>query len=339
MTGRQPGVGVQASAALTAAAQAATQAPSVHNSQPWRFLIGHEGLDLLADWSRQLPAIDPSGRDLLLSCGAALGVAEVSLAAAGVRTACELMPEPHDPTCLARLTVLETGVERTANDLALAAAVPYRHTNRRPFLALPVSPGQVDALQAAGGGAGTWVAVVRREEERLALAVLLQRSEQLQHKASGYDEEVARWTSVASDATEGIPAYAVPASADGWSRGDLPLRDLDAAGIGGLPAATRSNRQQTLLVLGTDTDTQADQVLAGAALVRVLLTATSFGLAASVFSGIVEVPSTRARLQAELGLVGHPQILLRVGVAEDVPATPRRPVTEVSIDTRPPPIQ
>lgn len=337
MTGRQPGMGLQASAALTAAAQAATQAPSVHNSQPWRFLIGHHGLDLLADWSRQLPAIDPSGRDLLLSCGAALGVAEVSLAGAGVRTACELMPEPHDPTCLARLTVLETGVEPSANDVALAAAVPYRHTNRRPFLPLPVRPEQVDTLQAAGSGPGTWMAVVRREEERLALAVLLQRSEQLQHKTPGYDEEVAHWTSVPSDATEGIPAYAVPARADDWSRGDLPLRDLDPSRMGGLPAATRSNRQQTLLVLGTDADSRSDQVRAGAALVRVLLTATSFGLAASVFSGIVEVPSTRTRLQAELGLVGHPQILLRVGVAEDVAATPRRPVAEVSIDTRPPP--
>ena len=52
--------------------ETAVRAPSVHNTQPWRFHVGPAGLELHADRSRQLPAVDPFGRELLISCGAAL---------------------------------------------------------------------------------------------------------------------------------------------------------------------------------------------------------------------------------------------------------------------------
>ena len=40
-----------------------SRAPSVHNTQPWRWLVGGQSLHLYSDPDRQLPNIDPDGRD------------------------------------------------------------------------------------------------------------------------------------------------------------------------------------------------------------------------------------------------------------------------------------
>ncbi|GII95511.1 hypothetical protein [Sinosporangium siamense] len=51
----------------------AGQAPSVDNTQPWRFTVGRrEFVELPADWDRWLRVADPRGRSLHVSCGAAL---------------------------------------------------------------------------------------------------------------------------------------------------------------------------------------------------------------------------------------------------------------------------
>ena len=50
---------------------AAARAPSVQNTQPWRFKVAESAIELYCDSRRQLLA-DPDGREMLISCGAAL---------------------------------------------------------------------------------------------------------------------------------------------------------------------------------------------------------------------------------------------------------------------------
>ena len=88
------------------------------------------------------------------------------------------------------------------------------------------------------------------------------------------------------------------------------------------------------MVLGTDDDGSAAWLAAGQALGRLLLTATVHGLVASPMTQALEMPDTRSRLAAELGLVGHPQMVLRVGRAPEGSTTTgghanRRPVEDV----------
>jgi hypothetical protein len=63
----------------------ATQAPSIHNSQPWHRLLGQCALHLHADSRRWLRATDSSGRGLIVSCGAALHHLRVAVTATGIR--------------------------------------------------------------------------------------------------------------------------------------------------------------------------------------------------------------------------------------------------------------
>ncbi|MDX6584329.1 MAG: hypothetical protein QOI10_3513, partial [Solirubrobacterales bacterium] len=67
MTSTRPG-----NATVLAALELAVRAPSLHNTQPWRWRVGDESVQLYLDQARQLPATDPEGRELIISCGAAL---------------------------------------------------------------------------------------------------------------------------------------------------------------------------------------------------------------------------------------------------------------------------
>src|ERR1044072_245708 len=86
---------------LISALDLANRAPSVHNTQPWRWALGTTTVHLMAAPDRRLPIADADGRDLLLSCGAALHHLRVALAALGWRTEVHRMPNPSDPTHLA----------------------------------------------------------------------------------------------------------------------------------------------------------------------------------------------------------------------------------------------
>jgi hypothetical protein len=75
-----------------------------------------------------------------------------------------------------------------------------------------------------------------------------------------------------------------------------------------------------------------DWLRAGEALERVFLEITRHGFTASPLTQVTEVPSTRAQLRRELGLVTYPHVLLRIGRAAITPASPRRRLVDVLVE-------
>src|SRR4051794_16658510 len=67
---------------LEDAADYAVQVPSVHNTQPWRIEFHPGRMVIRADRRRQLTALDPKGRELVESVGAALFNVRVALTCA-----------------------------------------------------------------------------------------------------------------------------------------------------------------------------------------------------------------------------------------------------------------
>lgn len=110
-------------------------------------------LDLYAD-ERRLPAVDPDGRGLLVSCGGALELARLGLAVAGWDAQVHRFPEPTRPKLLARLTV----AGRREPDAALlerVRAAEHRRTERRPFGPGPVPGGALDDSSPRPGATGS----------------------------------------------------------------------------------------------------------------------------------------------------------------------------------------
>lgn len=328
-------VGRDARTALRRAAARARLAPSIHNTQPWHLALHDETLELRLDPDRRLPQVDPDGRQAVISCGCALFNARVSLAGDESGDAVVTrFPDGLNSSLLARLEFCPRAGEdsfarsarRAIADLDFAIAV--RRTNRNRFADLVVPERFIDRLAAAAAAEGTVLFSVRRPHHREAVARLTRRADAEQYADPSYRAELRAWITADPSRTDGIHVRSV-ARVDEYSRDALPLRDFDMHGTGMLPARTNSTPAQTMLLLGTDSDTRRDWLRVGEALERVLLTAALGGYESSPVMQALELPAVRSELRAELSVSFHPQFLVRVGRAEPVPPTARRPLDDV----------
>jgi nitroreductase len=318
---------------------AATRAPSIHNTQPWRFTASAERLEVRLDRDRALPVLDPSGRQQVISCGIAVEFAVVALAAAGSAAEVDLLPDPADPDHLA--TVRLTGPhEASPDDRALAEAIDRRHTVRAPFQARAVPGELVESLQAEAARFGTWCKPITRSEEEVATVFLISRAEEMEQSDPAYLAELQQWVRTDPAAVDGVPVEAAPsgdprARPSNWLIRDFIVGEREQQTFHGNrdPDAPPPEVERPAVVLmGTDNDDRRAWLQAGRALGRLLLHATAAGLAASPLTQALDWPATRTRMRSRLSLVGHPQMLLRMGYPPESAAgglSGRRPVSEV----------
>jgi hypothetical protein len=307
--------------------EAASRAPSLHNSQPWRFRVEPDVIELWADPERALPAADPTGREQRVACGAALYNLRLALQGCGVRPLVTLQSDPDRPDLLASVRY---GGHKAATpaQLRLLAAVPKRHTNRLPFADDEVTTGERNALRRAALDEGAWLHFVDERGQRDALAGLAAQAHVIQQAHPAFRAEAERWTAVTEDRDDGVPAHANeqrPSAHEPWVKRDF----TGGRGRPTAAAGTRFEQDPAIAVISPYTFGLSADVTAGQAMQSVLLTATAEGLAASFLSQVVEVEQTRDQLR-RLILGSHsPRVVLRIGRGWPVPSTPRRPVADL----------
>jgi nitroreductase len=308
---------------VRSALQLAVRAPSVHNSQPWRLVLGRSSVHLYADLGRWLPATDPDARGLMQSCGTLLHHLQVALAASGISATVHRLPDPDRPEYLAAIGLRPT--PPTDTRLGLAAAIVRRRTDRRRFGSWDVPDSLLHELAGTAAEQGV---VLRHVSDTWERSILLDaiRDAAAGHEAdAAYRTETALWSGRFAD-DSGVPAANL-------------LKDLTDAGtarrfsLGLLEQADpQAGDGAALMVLGTTTDDPRAQLRAGEAISAVLLHATELGLATCPLSQPLEVGWTRAKIRDELlGGTLLPQLVLRVGWAPPgraLPPTPRRPIDE-----------
>ncbi len=305
----------------------AARAPSVHNTQPWRFRVGHDVIELYADQRRKL-RVDPVGREMLISCGGALFGLRLAVRSLGYVPVIELLPDPARLRLLAQVR-LGAAVPMTGIERRMLEALPHRHTHRGPFAPDPLPAGLLAGLQHDALAEGATLALVDRAVAYRQLADIVGATGSRQDLDPLAQAEVRRWSRDADDpARDGVPARAFPAQADRQA-GRLPQRDFDLGrGLGLLdadgppPAATA--------VLLTPGDGRADWLRAGQALHRLLAHAASKWVFASLHSQPLEAAAVRALIKNRLALPGAPQMLLQLGVAHTAQATARRPPADLT---------
>src|SRR6476469_11193873 len=118
------------------AVRLACRAPSLHNSQPWRWVLEGAALQLFADADRVVRAADSSGREALLACGALLDHFRVAMAAAGFAAKVDRLPNPDNPLHVATVA-FEVMEYVTDGHRQRANAILLRRTVRLPFAAPP----------------------------------------------------------------------------------------------------------------------------------------------------------------------------------------------------------
>ena len=312
---------------VRSAIELASHAPSVHNSQPWYWTVGRHVVHLGADLRRWLASTDADGRDVIVSCGAALHHLRVALAAAGVRTTVHRTPNPGER---GRLATLELARGRqTETDLELAAAITRRRTDRRPFGNWPIPEDSWRELVDAATEQGAILRPVASGRPRSVLMDAIREAARRQQEIPGYTTELAAWSGRRTG-DDGIPAanllhHRAPGitAARRFADGDIQL------------ASPTQQDEAVLAVLGTTSDDTLSQLRAGEALSAVLLRATTLGLASCPLSQPLEVGPTRRTLRDDV-LDGtlSPQLVLRLGwpTGPSLPATPRRSVADTIME-------
>jgi nitroreductase len=304
----------------------ATQAPSVHNSQPWHWRVGPHSLHLYADPSRQLPKADPDRRDLLVSCGGALHHCTVALAALGWQAKIHRFPNPADRDHLASIEVHRQPAGEL--DITLAAAIPRRRTDRRNYSSWPVPGGDIALMGARAARAG----VMLRQLDLLPnITEIIARAVWKHTSDTDYLSELNAWSG-RYGSVAGVPAHNTPAPDP---LAVLPARVFAGPALAQPAEISPAEDNAVLLALGTETDDDLARLRAGEATSLVLLSATAMGLATCPVTEPLEIDETRAAVRADVfGTSGHPQMMLRVGWAavnaDPLPATPRRPLPEVA---------
>ncbi|WP_033423985.1 Acg family FMN-binding oxidoreductase [Actinomadura flavalba] len=313
---------------LYEAVGAATHAPSVHNTQPWRFAVQDEGVTLRADAARRLDTVDPRGREMLIGCGAALGTLRLAVRAAGREERTRLLPDPDRPHLLAEV---ERGAARPPepSDLRLFAQVRTRRTHRGGFLAEDVPAALIAELVRDADLEGARLVPVSDAADRAALAALTQVAEHVLGRVPALARELARWAPApGSSRADGVHPGAYPA-APARTEPHFPARDF-ARGRAWGAADDPGDGTGAVLLLTTTGDDPADWLRAGQALQRVLLRAADAGLAAAFHTQALELDDLRAFLERHFTGGAHAQMLLRVGRTGTAPPPPvRRPLADV----------
>ena len=305
----------------------ACRAPSLHNSQPWRWVLTDDSVELFADPERFVRGADSTGREALISCGAVLHHFRTAMAAAGWDTAVTRFPTADDPLHLA--SVQFTAARSVTDEQhARADAILLRHTDRLPFVAPPDPEALMHTLSAVAENHAVRLDVLSEDvHEFLAEASHL--SEALRRYDAEYHTELTWWTAdFVSD--DGIPRTSLVTAAES-----------DRVQIGrNFPVVARTERRAEILddraavlVLSTVDESRESILRCGEALSALLLNATEAGLSSCTLTHITEMAQGREVVATLVGTGALPHVIVRLGqapaLAETPPPTPRRPIEHV----------
>lgn len=342
-------------------------APSIHNTQPWIFsLIDDNSIEVYADRSRTLHVLDPTCRELAISCGAALGYLLITIRHFGYKYKTELLPlttgeRRGNEDLLARVNVYDNSNSEgnSSNTLRddteihslqeddnnrLFGAITRRRTNRFRFeeRTLP------DILLAGfyyiahkyphyqyqsqvKKGDPIWLHIAEETEEKNALAELVVRGSRLQSSDRHFKGELASWVNLNhAHRRDGIPGYALEFS-HFLRLGPFAVRRFNISKKQAELNREYAMRSSALAVLGSYSDRPLDWIITGMALANILLLARSEDIWCSFLNQPIQIPELRHKVIDTIKKErAFPQVLLRIGYySHDIRPTPRRNLEEV----------
>ncbi len=324
---------------------AAVLASSPHNTQPWVFRVARDRIEVLADGSRALGAMDPFAREMWHGLGAAIANIEVAAPARAFVAQTVLRPPGSEDRVAARIQLRPGPVALTP----LASAIDKRSTNRAAYApARPVSHAVQASLSAADDNDTriVWLDAAKPAGQRFAEATIsateqiiadAEMSEAGHHWFRANPRQVAIHRDGVSTPTAGIPPWVATLSPL------VPPVDSKTAGEYWLRSTRMHLASAPLygLVVVRDLYDRRTQLLAGARWQRTHLALTAEGLAAHPMNQLVEVvdrdkqlnrPSPTATLLAELSgdALWRPTFAFRTGYATRiVPRSARRSLVAV----------
>ncbi|MCB9989175.1 MAG: nitroreductase [Rhodospirillales bacterium] len=315
---------------LAFCARYAQLTPSTYNTQPWLFSISGNKLFLYADRRYGLPVTDPDDRGLEIACGSALANLQLALRAFGYEQTTQLLPDPTDDDLMAIVTLghkLDTPVEES--DKGLFQVIAKRHMNWGSFSDKKVPDELLRALEQEAEKAGAWLHICA-PHERGQIVHMVAEADHIQTGDKHFRRELLNWIHPRRlGSGDGIPSDSARYSAIMSSFSPHLLRRFEGEHNKAARDDQLDEGSPVIAVVGSMSGGTKSRLMAGMALMRVLLRAEEAGLAASTLNQPCEVPELRLRLHDALDRQGRAQFILRLGYGGKPVYTPRRPLSSV----------
>jgi nitroreductase len=305
----------------------ATLAANSHNTQPWRFRLAERRIDVLPDFSRRTPVVDPDDHHVFVSLGCAAENLATAAAARGFGGAVAFDPAGDGAVSVS----LDPAAPR---ETPAFAAIPLRQVSRAVYDGRPVGPADLAALEQAARSDMVEALIVTDRAQMETILALVVEGNTAQFTDPAFMAELKHWIRF-------NPADAL-SHGDGLfsaTTGNPSIPDWLGRLVFGFVASAKSENARTaeqirssagILVLVGKAADRAHWVECGRAYQRFALEATTLGLRHAFINQAVEVPAVRERLAAELGLPGRrPDLIVRFGTGPEMPRSLRRPVEAV----------
>ncbi|HWC33524.1 MAG TPA: hypothetical protein VG650_01740 [Mycobacteriales bacterium] len=318
MSGQPRGVETELRQEFEALVAIAGRAPSVHNTQPWRFgLSAARTLELELVRDRVLPHTDPTGREAVVSCGAALHNLLLALRMRNLRGTVVPAPDADRPLVLASVTV-EAWSAPTESERRAFASIFRRHTHRSGFDAPVADASLRDQLTRAASLEGCTLLWVTDPATREGVIGISHAAVAQERTTAVTARETDAWQG-ADGRRDGVPSWAVAPRRPIDDRVDrLPDRFLSDRRLAVDPATPG-----TLAVLVTSGDGMTDWLAAGQGLQRMLLRAAEDWAFAALSTSALETPRFREAVRSILGTADYPQAILELGHSSHTLTTAR----------------
>ncbi|MEU8194165.1 nitroreductase family protein [Microbispora amethystogenes] len=312
------------------AVEAALWAPSIHNTQPWSFAVSGDEISLRADPDRRLRVSDPTGRQMIISCGAALFNVRITLMALGYEPEVRRLPNPEGPMLLATVRV-RPGREPGEHTRLLYGEVQRRRTHRAGFTALPMPDPLIDALVREAAAEGAHLAPVRSEAPARVLAALTGAAQDVQAQDRQFVLELTRWARPpGSVRRDGVPVAGYPTDPRRTYPQHFASRDYSRGHEwGAAPEERVSTSTGLVALLSTPGDAREDWLTAGEGLQRMLLHASAYGVSVAFHTQALEMCELREFIRRHLCSGEAPQMIMRMGFVLDESESVRRTPSDV----------
>ncbi|MFG1911507.1 Acg family FMN-binding oxidoreductase [Kribbella sp. NPDC048928] len=297
-------------------------APSMHNTQPWRFRFRGWTVEVHRDRERELPAEDPERRMLFVTLGAAIFNLRVAAASLGYGSQVHQLRDRRQPDLVAEAALGGRPDEALA---VLAPAILHRRTNREPFTEQRVPAEVRQRLEDAARIETAELQWLDRPSRRWWLQMATNEANAADEGSNTRMAERRRWVGGDRD-VDGVPSSVLGPLPAG---GTTAVRDLAATPEDARRIVADFEREPQMAVLATRHDGPLEWLRAGQAMERILLEATAHGVATSLLNQVIEHAALRWQVNDPLGPWRRPQAVIRFGYGPNVPPTPRRPIAEV----------
>lgn len=298
----------------------AVLAPSSHNTQPWRFRVADERIDLFMDESRWLRVADEDQRELHLSVGCALENLLISAAHFDLGCRVTYLPSPGDPPHAASVDFGASAQPPPTKLPVLFEMITVRHTNHQEYEPRAIPPAVLDQLRDCVDEPNVQLMLTDDAQIKQRVDELVVRSDAIEFADEAFRAELAYWIGQGVFGTS-------------WLMSKIGKLAVTYLNIGQLQAKRDSSVLLSAPVLGllASPNDRTSQIQAGQVYQRLGLLAASHGIWCQPMSQIVHVEETTQQLEKLIAIEGlkpvHP---FRLGyAAAEKQHTPRRPVADV----------